>query len=105
VALGIAEKHIGRDARIHEIVFPMTTDKAELEARWEASAAEVAEVLDSGSDACFLTLGDAFLYSTYIYLLRALRRHIPELEVVTVPGITAFSAAADLGFPGKPKNR
>ncbi len=100
VALGIAEKHINPDARIHEIVFPMTTDKAELEARWEESARAVAEVLEGGLDACFLTLGDAFLYSTYIYMLRALRRRIPDLEVVTVPGITAFSAAAALAeFP------
>jgi len=100
VALGIAEKHINPEAMIHEIVFPMTTDKVELEARWEESASAVAEVLDSGSDACFLTLGDTFLYSTYIYLLRALRRRIPDVEVVTIPGVTAFSAAASVaGFP------
>jgi precorrin-2/cobalt-factor-2 C20-methyltransferase len=47
-----------------------------------------------------LTLGDALLYSTYIYMLRALRRKIPDVRVVTVPGITAFSAAASLAeFP------
>ncbi len=100
VALGIAEKHLSPDATIHEIVFPMTTDRAELAARWEESARAVAEVIEGGSDACFLTLGDAFLYSTYTYMLRALRNRIPDVEVVTVPGITAFSAAAALAeFP------
>jgi len=100
VALGIAEKYINSDAEIHELVFPMTTDRSKLEACWEESAQAVAEVLENGSDACFLTLGDAFLYSTYIYLIRALRRLIPDVEIVTTPGVTAFSAAAALAeFP------
>lgn len=96
VALTIARRHINPDAEIHEMVFPMTTDRQKLEAHWDASARRVADVLETGADACFLTLGDAFLYSTYIYLLRALRSRIPHVEVVTVPGVTAFSAAAAL---------
>ncbi len=100
VALSIAQKHINPRAEIHEILFPMTTDRSELEKRWEESARAIAEVLETGVDACFLTLGDTLLYSTYIYLLRALRRRIPSVEVATVPGITAFSAAASLAeFP------
>ncbi|MGB6066108.1 MAG: precorrin-2 C(20)-methyltransferase [Desulfomonilaceae bacterium] len=100
VALSIAQKHINPRAEIHEILFPMTTDRSELEKRWEESARAIAEVLETGADACFLTLGDTLLYSTYIYMLRALRRRIPSVEVVTVPGITAFSAAASLAeFP------
>jgi len=100
VALSIAGKHINPQATIHEILFPMTTDRVELQERWEESARLVAEVLEDGEDACFLTLGDAFLYSTYIYMLRALRERLPNVEAVTVPGITAFSAAAALAeFP------
>lgn len=100
LALSIAREHVGPDAQIHELLFPMTTDKAELETRWTESAAVIAEVLERGDDACFITLGDTLLYSTYIYMLRALRRLIPEVNVVTVPGITAFSAAAALSeFP------
>jgi precorrin-2/cobalt-factor-2 C20-methyltransferase len=45
-------------------------------------------------------LGDPLLYSTYIDLLRALRGLCPEAEIVTVPGITAWSAAAAVArFP------
>jgi precorrin-2/cobalt-factor-2 C20-methyltransferase len=94
VALNIARKHVNPSAEVREIVFPMTTDRSELSAIWEESARVVAEVLQSGTDACFLTLGDAFLYSTYTYLVRALRGRIPGVRVVTIPGITAFSAAA-----------
>jgi len=100
LAFTIAQKHINPEAEIHEVLFPMTTDRDELEAHWENSARVIGEVLETGSDVCFLTIGDAFLYSTYIYMLRALRRKIPDLQVVTVPGITAFSAAAALAeFP------
>lgn len=96
IAMQIAGRYLRADARICELVFPMTADKQELTARWEKSAAEVAAVLQTGKDACFLTLGDPLLYSTYIYLLRALRVLLPELQVITVPGITAFSAVAAL---------
>jgi precorrin-2/cobalt-factor-2 C20-methyltransferase len=96
VAMNIAAKHVNPQAKIHQILFPMTTDRSELQARWAESARAVAEVLETGADACFLTLGDAFLYSTYIYMLQALRDRIPNLNVVTIPGITAFSAAAAL---------
>jgi precorrin-2/cobalt-factor-2 C20-methyltransferase len=100
VALNIARKHINHSAHVHELIFPMTNDRNELDKRWEESAHTVAEILRMGEDAAFLTLGDVFLYSTYTYLLRALRRVLPNVNVVTVPGITAFSAAAALAeFP------
>jgi precorrin-2/cobalt-factor-2 C20-methyltransferase len=99
-ALSIAGVHLRADAEIHELVFPMITDRKELALRWEESAGQVASVLQAGEDACFLTLGDPLLYSTYIYLLRALRKILPGAKAVTVPGVTAFSAAAALsGFP------
>jgi precorrin-2/cobalt-factor-2 C20-methyltransferase len=100
VALAIARPLVGPEARIEEIIFPMTADCEKLAERWDEAAARVAQVLTAGEDACFLTLGDPLLYSTYIYLLRALRRIIPDLRAVTVPGITAFGAAAALAeFP------
>lgn len=95
VALRIAERYIGANAEIREMVFPMTTDKTRLAQSWRESAQKVAELLALG-DTCFLTLGDAFLYSTYIYLLRALEEILPSVRVVTVPGITSFSASAAL---------
>ena len=100
LAGSIARQHIGPEAQIHELVFPMTADAEVLHQRWDDSAAQVAAVLTGGADACFLTLGDPLLYSTYIYLLRALARRWPALEAVTVPGVTAFSASAALAqFP------
>ncbi|MBI4634630.1 MAG: precorrin-2 C(20)-methyltransferase [Deltaproteobacteria bacterium] len=96
IAMAIARRCLRHDAAIHELLFPMTVDRGELSERWKESAGEVAAVLKSGEDVCFLTLGDPLLYSTYIYLLRALREMCPDLKTMTVPGITAFSAAASL---------
>lgn len=100
VALAIARPLVGPAVRIEELLFPMTADREELARRWDDAAARIGLVLAAGEDACFLTLGDPLIYSTYIYLLRALRRAIPNLKIVTVPGITAFGAAAALtDFP------
>ena len=74
----------------------MTADPDVLSENWRQAAREVYEILCRGEDCCFLTLGDALLYSTYIYLLRELQTIDPAVQVVTVPGITAFSAAAAL---------
>jgi precorrin-2/cobalt-factor-2 C20-methyltransferase len=96
VALSIAGRYINESARVYETVFTMTSDKDELSVRWKESAKGIIDVLRSGEDACFITLGDPFLYSTYIYMLRELRKEWPDVSVVTVPGITSFSAIAAL---------
>lgn len=96
VALDIVKKYVKDTTIVKELVFPMVTDENELNKRWDESAKIIAEVLEKGEDAVFLTLGDALLYSTYIYLLRALRKIHPDVNVVTIPGITAFSAVAAL---------
>jgi precorrin-2/cobalt-factor-2 C20-methyltransferase len=100
VSLEIVRNYVKDGAVIHEVIFPMTKDPEELARRWDESAARVARVLQTGADVCYLTLGDTFLYSTYIYLVRALRRRLPDVNVVTVPGVSSFSAAAALAeFP------
>ena len=100
VALDIARQYLHPEAVVHELAFPMSTDAAVLDESWRRAAEQVHAILAGGDDCCFLTLGDALLYSTYIYLLRALRGLCPEANVVTVPGITAMSAAAALAsFP------
>ncbi len=72
----------------------MTKDPATLKAAWEANARRVLAVLEGGRDAAFLTIGDSLTYSTYGYLLKTLRGLDPALRVETVPGVTAYHAAA-----------
>jgi precorrin-2/cobalt-factor-2 C20-methyltransferase len=100
LALSIVKEYLRPDAEIVLIEFPVTADRSTLTARWAKAAGQIAAVLRTGADACYLTLGDPLLYSTYVYLLRELRKQLPELKVVTVPGVTAYSAAAALSqFP------
>ena len=100
LALQIAGRYAGAGAQIHEVVFPMVEDEAVLERHWNECAAEIVALLDAGEDVCFLTLGDTLLYSTHIYLVRAVQALAPAAAVVTIPGVNSFSAAAALtGFP------
>ncbi|GAB6167010.1 precorrin-2 C(20)-methyltransferase [Thermostilla marina] len=100
VALNIVRTYLAKDAVVHECVFPMSRDRHVLQTRWRKAALLVAELTADGHDVAFVTLGDPLLYSTYIYLFKAVREIVPELNVVTVPGVSAFNAvAAAAHFP------
>jgi precorrin-2/cobalt-factor-2 C20-methyltransferase len=74
--------------------FPMTYDRKALSTSWEQNARAVLDVLDSGRDAAFITIGDSLTYSTFGYLIRTIEELSPGVAVETVPGITAYNAAA-----------
>jgi precorrin-2/cobalt-factor-2 C20-methyltransferase len=100
LALQIAGRYAAAGAQIHELVFPMVEDEMVLERHWNEYAVEIVALLAAGEDVCFLTLGDTLLYSTHIYLVRAVKALAPQASVVTIPGVNSFSAAAALtGFP------
>ena len=50
------------------LVMPMTKDKDRLEKSHREGTQKVAEVLDAGKDAAFLTLGDPTVYATSMYI-------------------------------------
>jgi precorrin-2/cobalt-factor-2 C20-methyltransferase len=77
-----------------ELRFSMAADESQRRPDWERNADRVARELRAGRPCAFVTLGDPMLYSTYTYLLRELRKRLPAVVVTTVPGITAFQAAA-----------
>jgi len=93
LALSIVRCHLN-GAGIEHLPFPMTRDPQVLAEAWERNARRVLEVLDMGTDAAFVTLGDPLTYSTFGYLLKTLKRLAPEVRIVTIPGITSYSAAA-----------
>ncbi len=95
LALNIVRRHLN-GAGIEHLPFPMIRDPQVLQEAWEKNARRVLEVLDTGADAAFVTLGDPLTYSTFGYLLKTLKRLRPEARVVTIPGITSYSAAAAL---------
>jgi precorrin-2/cobalt-factor-2 C20-methyltransferase len=93
LALNIVRHHLN-GAGIEHLPFPMTRDPLVLQEAWEKNARRVLEILAAGTDAAFVTLGDPLTYSTFGYLLKTLKRLQPGVRVVTIPGVTSYSAAA-----------
>lgn len=93
-ARSIIEASIGKKKKYVELTFPMTKNKKILKLYWQKAASKIAAQLRKNKDAAFVTIGDPFIYSTYIYLLKTLRSDFPDIETETIPGISAFNAAA-----------
>ncbi len=76
------------------LVFALTT-RAPVMALGTQPAREVADAFAAGArSAAFATIGDPNIYSTFTYLAATVRELVPDLEVATVPGITAMQALA-----------
>lgn len=93
-AVNIARPHIPETSQVRLLPFPMTKDRAEKEACWKTHALTIIGELEQGHDVAFLTLGDSLTYATYGYVLKYVLALAPQAPVVTVPGITAYQAAA-----------
>ncbi len=94
LAVEIVRPHIPADMPVEQLGFPMSKDRDALEAAWRRNASRIAEKLEAGLNAAFLTLGDPLTYSTFGYILRHLQNGWPHLSITTVPGITSYQAAA-----------
>lgn len=94
-ALSIIEPFLDRSRQqVLTQVFPMRKDEAALTPFWSTAAAEIAAHVRAGRSVAFITLGDPFLYSTFLYLYRILRADYPEMPIEIVPGISSIHAAA-----------
>lgn len=93
-ARSIIEATTSAPKEVVELTFPMTRDKKVLRIHWQRAAKKIARTIEKGKSVAFVTIGDPFLYSTYIYLFETLSHQFPDIEVETIPGISAFNAAA-----------
>lgn len=94
-ALSIVDEFLDRSRQeVLVQVFPMKKDPADLEPFWQEAAAQVAERVRQGLDVAFITIGDPFLYSTFLYLYRIFREQYPDIPIEVVPGISSINAAA-----------
>lgn len=100
-AYAIAEQYIDqRDKEMLGLVFPMTKDKAILEREWNQTVSEVYERLAQGRDVAFITEGDPMLYSTFIHMMRLMQEKHPDIQIVSIPGISSVNGVASrLGLP------
>ena len=92
IALNIAKSYLSDSVQVLKLHFPMTYSEDTLNEKWKENAKIIADILHSGRNIAFLTLGDPSIYSTYMYLLPFLRQN--DIEIETIPGITSFCASA-----------
>ena len=82
------------ESRIRRVRFAIHGDDARNTA-WDAAGAEVVAAFADGAETlAFATIGDPNVYSTFAYLAATVRALLPEVEVETVPGITALQDLA-----------
>lgn len=100
-ALSIVEPFIDRDRQeVLVQVFPMVKDQKGLDPFWEDAADQVAQRIAAGKDVAFITIGDPFLYSTYLYIHRILLAKYPQIRIEVVPGISSILASSAVsGLP------
>ena len=95
LALSVVREYLTEHTEIRCCHFPMSADDAEKNAVWDDVAAALAREVQAGKQVGFITLGDAMLFSTWVYVLQ--RLGCPAwLEIV--PGVTSFAAIAARAF-------
>ena len=99
IALSIVESLIDiSNQQIIKLVFPMTKDKDILETTWKKNAQMMAQTVLSGKDVVYLTVGDPYLYSTWIYMHKDLTENYPDIQINVIPGIVSmFTFASKVG--------
>ena len=101
IALSVVSSLINQEKNpeIVNLVFPMTRDKGTLEDTWQKNSQIIAEKAFSGKKIVYLTVGDPYLYSTWIYLHRELSVKHPEINIQVIPGIVSmFTFASKVGI-------
>jgi precorrin-2/cobalt-factor-2 C20-methyltransferase len=94
--LGRAERTVRAhtDRELVRLAFALT-DEGGRAAAWDAAGRAVADHIDAGAQSvAFATIGDPNIYSTFTYLAETVAGLVPDLQIETIPGITAMQALA-----------
>ena len=100
IALSVVDSIIdkSKNQEIIKLIFPMTKDKNTLEEHWKKNAKIMAEKVLSGKNVVYLTVGDPYLYSTWIYMHREISATHPDMKISVIPGIVSmFTFASKVG--------
>ncbi|MDH3395857.1 MAG: precorrin-2 C(20)-methyltransferase [Nitrosopumilus sp.] len=100
IALSVVSPIIDKslNQKIVKLIFPMTKDKDVLEDTWKRNAKIMAETVLTGKNVVYLTVGDPYLYSTWIYMHKDLKENYPDMDISVIPGIVSiFTFASKVG--------
>ena len=100
IALSVVEQYLDKKRQdIVKLVFPMTKDPDILETVWQKNAEIMARRVLKGGNIVYVTIGDPYLYSTWIYMHRHLVRDHPDMNITVIPGIVSmFTFASKVGL-------
>jgi precorrin-2/cobalt-factor-2 C20-methyltransferase len=94
VAWSIAEPNVGEipgQERLF-LYWPMTKNPEILKPAWEAAFKEIGARLYAGKSVAFISEGDPFIYSTFIYLYNHAKKNWTDVEVEVIPAVSSLSA-------------
>jgi len=74
--------------------FPMTKKPEIIKPAWDIAFGEIGKRLSAGKSVAFISEGDPFVYSTFIYLYQHARKLWPDVEIEVVAGVSSISAVA-----------
>ena len=100
IALSVVSSLIdkSKNQEIVKLIFPMTKNKDILEETWKKNARIMAQKVLLGKNVVYLTVGDPYLYSTWIYMHKDLKENYPSMEISVIPGIVSmFTFASKAG--------
>lgn len=92
-AEAVVQAYLGAD-HAQRLLFALSDDERARAQNWERAARKVVESLHQGKTCAFATIGDPNIYSTFTYLAQTVTTVIPNVDVDTVPGITAMQDLA-----------
>lgn len=96
----IIQRYVRPDQSFTGLLFPMEKDMERLRPIWEESVATMAKDLLAGRDVAFITEGDPFFYSTFVYMDCIIRQQYPQVTIEVIPAVASpMAAAARTGVP------
>ncbi len=101
-ARAIAKDLIKEGTREIRMDVPMTTERQPAQNAYDAGAAEISKILETGENIVCLCEGDPFFYGSFMYLYARLAR---DFDVEVIPGVTSITACATrAGMPLAARN-
>ncbi len=89
----LAKDLVAPYAEAEILEFPMIRDIEVLNSLWKENADKIAEEARNGTVA-FGLIGDPNFFSTFTHLKKVMRRHYPDVELSTIPGISSITSFA-----------
>ncbi len=88
------------ETKFKSVHLTMSRDRSTDLQTYDVAADAIFAELSRGKSVAWITQGDPFFYSTFMYLYEQMRQRYPQVPIEVIPGVTSPSAASALaGVP------